>query len=94
MDDNVPLVTQDSYEYKDETNKTITSESHNTDNADILNAAFDPDVEAPEITSIIAHQFNGGKLEFLCKYSDGNKEWHPLDLVKNDDPYSVAYYIM
>ena len=52
------------------------------------------DVEDTEITSILAHQFNGGKLEFLCKYSDGSTEWHPIDLVKGDDPYSVANYIM
>ena len=54
-DDDVPLVTQDSYESEDETNKAITSESYNTTNADILNAAFDPDVEAPEVTSIISN---------------------------------------
>ena len=73
-DDDVPLVTQDSYESEDETNKTITSESYNTTNADILNDVFDPDVEAPKVTPIIAHQLNSGKLDFLCKYSDGNTD--------------------
>lgn len=93
-DNDVPLVTQDSYESDNETNKTITSDNYNSGNADLLNAAFDPDVEEPEVTSILSHQFNGGKLEFLCKYSDGNTEWHLIDLLKNDDPYFVANYIM
>ena len=37
---------------------------------------------------------NGGILEFLCKYDNGNTEWHPLELVKADDQWSVANYVM
>ena len=55
---------------------------------------MDGDVETPEISQIIKHQFNGGILEFLCKYDTGNTEWHPISLVKKDDPHSVANYIM
>ena len=88
------MVTQDSYRADNETNTTITSDNYNSGNADLLNAALDPDIEEPEITSILSHQFNGSKLELLYKYSDGNTEWHPIDLLKNDDPYSVANYIM
>ena len=61
---------------------------------DDINAAMDGDVEHPEISQIIQHQFNGGILEFLCRYDTGETEWHPLSLVKKDDPYSVANYIM
>ena len=55
---------------------------------------MDKDIEAPEITKVLQHQYNGGTLEFLCKYDSGNTEWHPLELVKADDPWSVANYIM
>lgn len=92
--DDLPIVSQESYDSDDETNKTIFSECFDSDKSATINEAFDPDVEAPEITSILAYQFNGGKLEFLCKYATGNKEWHPIDLVKNNDPLSVANYIM
>ena len=30
----------------------------------------------------------------MCKYDSGNTEWHPLELVKADDPWSVANYVM
>ena len=55
---------------------------------------MDDDVETPEISKIIKHQFKGGILEFSCKYDTGNTEWHPISLVKTDDPHSVANYIM
>ena len=71
------------------------NESTETDSiADDINAAMDGDVETPEISHILKHQFNGGILEFLCKYDTGNTERHPISLVKADDPYSVANYIM
>ena len=40
------------------------------------------------------NKFNGSILEFLCKYDTGNTKWHPISLVKKDDPHSVANYIM
>ena len=64
------------------------------DIADDVNTAMDGDVEPPEISQILKHQFNGGILEFLCRYDTGETEWHPISLVKKDDPYSVANYIM
>ena len=64
------------------------------DIADDINATMDGDIESPEISQILKHQFNGGILEFLCRYDTGETEWHPISLVKKDDPYSVANYIM
>ena len=89
------LISQDSNDSADEELDPIADADDNINSvADNINAMMDPDVEAPEITKILKHQYNGGILEFLCKYDSGNTEWHPLELVKADDPWSVANYVM
>ena len=89
------LVSQESYDSADdELDPTADNTNIPPSITDDINAAMDDDFEPPEISSIIKHQFNGGILEFQCKYDTGNVLWHPLDLVKADDPWSVANYIM
>ena len=59
-----------------------------------INSSLDVDVNMPEITSVNYHQFNGFMLELQCTYDNGDTEWHPFDLVKLDDEYSVAKYVL
>ena len=79
-----------------EDNIDLLSDLPNKDHiiADTINAALDKDVNDPEINSIRKHQFNGGVLEFLGKYNTGNTELYPLGLVRADDPWLVANYIL
>ena len=89
------LVSQESYDSaEDELDPISDKDDKNISIADDINAAMDNDFEPPEINQIIQHQFNGGVLEFMCKYDTGNLAWHPFDLVKADDPWTVANYIM
>ena len=89
------LISQDSNDSADEELDPIADADNNINSvADNINAMMDPDVEAPEITKILQHQYNGGILEFLCKYDSGSTEWHPIELIKADDSWSVANYIM
>ena len=89
-EDDIPVVSQVSYDSEDETNDPTSSKDFTTEDAATINAAFDPIVEGPEIASIVDHQFNGGKLEFLCEYDNGDREWHPIDMVKLDDLWTIA----
>ncbi len=61
-----------------------------------LNNVFDPDgLETDlEIDALLDHRFVSGILEFECQYSNGDTLWHPLSLVKNDDPYLLAKYVL
>ena len=45
---------------------------------------------AAEILSILDHQYKGGILEMKVEYSNGEMCWHPIDLVKDEDPQATA----
>ena len=89
------IISQDSYDSaEDELDPTADTQHISPSITDDVNAALDENFEPAEIASIITHQFNGGVLEFQCKYDSGDIAWHPFDLVKADDPWSVANYVL
>jgi len=64
--------------------------------ADDVNGVFDPDDDLmrEELEAILDHRFCGGILEFRVRYSTDELAWHPLELVKDVDPQSVAKYVL
>jgi hypothetical protein len=69
------------------------------DMASRLNIVFDCDEDKDrDLDSIIGHRIVCRTLELLVKYSTGNgaqdEEWHPIGLVKDEDPHAVASYVM
>ena len=41
------------------------------------------------------HRYLKGILEFKVQFTDdGETEWHPIDLVQDDDAYAVATYVL
>lgn len=102
----VPMVsqTQDSIEVEDvdsddedEDDTGISADDQNASSgrlADDVNNVFDTRDPDTEITSIIDHGCSNGVLELLCLYTNGEKEWHPFDLVRNDDPQLLAEYCL
>ena len=63
-----------------------------------VNAHFDDEVPQRDVEAITDHRVNGGILELELKYRTGgtNKdyEWHPIGLVKDENPYAVAQYVL
>ena len=61
-----------------------------------VNTVFDQgdDYLAAELHYITDHRYLAGILEFKVEYSNGDISWHPIDLVKDEDPHAVANYIM
>ena len=104
---NVPIISQDSDDY-DSTDEfevdnvfPVDPDSHEDFDqmASRLNVVFDPDEDKDrDLDSIIDHRTVCSTLELLVKYSTGNgsmdEEWHPIGLVKDEDPHAVATYVM
>ena len=60
---------------------------------------FNDDESTRDIEAITDHRIAGGVLELQIKYSTGDDyyddyEWHPIGLVKDEDPYAVAKYVI
>ena len=60
-----------------------------------VNNAFDPSSEdMEEVEAIVDHRFVSGILELSVRYSTDELTWHPLELVKDIDPHTVAHYVI
>ena len=61
-----------------------------------LNLVFDESDSylSAEIVLLLNHRYAAGILEFQTEYSNGDKQWHPIDLIKDKDPYAVANYAL
>jgi len=57
-----------------------------------VNGVFDPDdnLIREELEAILDHPFCGGVMDFRVRYSTDELAWHPLKLVKDVDPQTVA----
>ena len=69
------------------------------DMASRVNVVFDTDEDSDrDLESIIDHRYVSNTLELLVKYSTGNRdedvEWHPIGLVKDEDPHAVAQFVL
>ena len=80
---------------------SIPSKGHEelNDMADRVNIHFNDDERQRDIEAITDHRIAGGVLELELKYATGDDshddyEWHPIGLVKDEDPYAVAKYVM
>ena len=67
--------------------------------ADRVNLHFNDDESQRDIEAITDHRLAGGVLELQIKYATGDHyyddyEWHPIGLVKDEDPYAVAKYVI
>lgn len=59
-----------------------------------VNVTQDPDTDpTEEIVEIRDHKWCGKTLEIQCLYDTGEVEWHPFNLVFNDNPYDLANYL-
>jgi len=59
------------------------------------NNTFDPSSEdMEEVEAIVDHRFVAGILELSVRYSTDELTWHPLELVKDIDPHTVAHYVI
>ena len=47
-----------------------------------------------ELNAIINHIYSADVLEFKVKYINWDMTWHPIDLVKDEDPHATANYII
>ena len=97
----IPQDSIDSYDDDFDAQSTVSIDAQEVHNyadmdtiADDINASMNGDVEDPEIFQIFQHQFNGGILEFLCRYDTGETEWYLISLAKKYDPHSLVNYIM
>ena len=59
--------------------------NHMDDKDEILDA---------QLVAIVAHQFLAGILELQVEYSTGETSWHPIELIKREDPHAVADYVI
>ena len=74
--------------------------------AERVNAVFDDDELERDLDCITDHRTAGGVLELQVKYKTGysdeddsdhlvgDLEWHPIGLLKDEDPYAVAMYLI
>lgn len=66
----------------------------NITTAHSVNVTQDPDTDSTEdIIEIRGHKWNGKTLELECLYHTGEIEWHPFDLVYNDNSNDLANYL-
>ena len=47
-----------------------------------------------ELKAIEGHRHMSGILELIVSYKTNETSWHPIDLVKYDDPQAVAQYVL
>ena len=61
-----------------------------------LNNVFDDtdDYLSTELKDIIGRRSSNGILEFKVEYINGDVEWHPSDLGKDEEPHTTANYII
>ena len=61
-----------------------------------LNNVFDDTDEylSAELKFIINHRSSNSVLEFQVEYTHGDKQHHPIDLIKDNDPHATANYII
>ena len=61
-----------------------------------INAQFDEtdDVLSAELDSIVDHRYLSGIIELRVKYTNGDLSWHPMDLIKDENPHCVAVYVL
>ena len=67
--------------------------------ADRVCQHFNDDEPTRDLEAITDHCIAGGVLELQIKYATGNDynedyEWHPIGLLKDEDPYLVAKYVI
>ena len=102
-----PIITQDSDDYDsandEEIDQVRASDFDTADDFDTMasrvNVVFDPDEDHTcDLESIEDHRSLNGVLELLVKYSTGDSEddheWHPIGLIKDEDPHAVANYVL
>jgi len=61
---------------------------------DMSNHISRDDDEYNELRSIVDHHFVDGVSELQIEYDSGETEWHPLFLVKDEDPKATAAFIL
>ena len=59
--------------------------NHLNEKANVLSA---------ELAAIVAHRFLPGILEVQVEYTNGDTSWHPIELIKNEDPCAIADYVI
>ena len=61
-----------------------------------LNNLFDDtgDYLSTELKAIIDHRSSNGVLKFKVYYTNGDEQWHHIDLIKDEDPHTTANYII
>ena len=61
-----------------------------------INAQLDEtdDVLSAELEAIVDHRYLSGIIEFQVKYTNGDLSWHPIDLIKDENPHCVAVYVI
>ena len=52
------------------------------------------DVLSAELHLIADHIYLSEIIELQVKYTNGDLSWHPMDLVKDEDPQTVALYVL
>ena len=52
------------------------------------------DVLSAELHLIADHRYLSGIIELQVKYTNGDLSWHPMDLIKDEDPQAVALYVL
>ena len=61
-----------------------------------LNKVFDEsdDYLSSEIVSLLNHRYAAGILKFKTEYYNGYKQWHHIDLVKDEESHAVSNYVL
>ena len=61
-----------------------------------LNTVFDEsdDYLSAEIESLLNDRFAASILEFQTEYSNRDKKFHLIELIKDEDPHDVANYVL
>ena len=62
--------------------------------ATAVNDQFDrgQDDLSAKLVDIVAHRYISGILDLQIKYTTGGYSWHPLDLIKDENPQVVTKY--
>ena len=47
-----------------------------------------------ELEVIMDHRYLSGVMEQQVKYTNGDLSWHPIDLIKDENPHFVAVYVL
>ena len=93
------LSDDDEYDSDEDSVSSTSSEissPEDTDIADDINSQFNREEcdDYGEIVAIKQHRDSEGMLEMQVLYSTGELEWHPMSLIKEEDPHAVAHYLL